>query len=77
MTLLFVVVCNVVHNLWLTFFLFECHVEQVFVAMLVDNFLYPISALRSHFTQSINWSGIIYYLKDGKIYKIYLFFFDR
>jgi len=42
----------------------------VFVAMLVDNFLYPISALRSHFSQSINWSGIIYYLKDGKIYKI-------
>ncbi|KMT03204.1 hypothetical protein BVRB_8g197530 [Beta vulgaris subsp. vulgaris] len=42
----------------------------VFVALLVDNFLYPISALRSHFSQSINWSGIIYYLKDGKIYKI-------
>ncbi|GAA0160171.1 hypothetical protein Leryth_001097 [Lithospermum erythrorhizon] len=42
----------------------------VFVAMLVDNFLYPISAIRSHFTQSINWSGIRYHLKDGKIAKI-------
>lgn len=38
--------------------------------MLVGNFLYPISAVRSHFTQSINWSGIIYHLKDGKINKI-------
>ncbi|TKY44566.1 Ceramide glucosyltransferase [Spatholobus suberectus] len=43
---------------------------KVFIAMLVDNFLYPISAIRSHFSQSINWSGIIYYLKDGKISKI-------
>ncbi|XP_019420258.1 PREDICTED: uncharacterized protein LOC109330508 [Lupinus angustifolius] len=42
----------------------------VFVAMLVDNFLYPISAVRSHFSQCINWSGIRYYLKDGKISKI-------
>ncbi|KAG5559272.1 hypothetical protein RHGRI_008983 [Rhododendron griersonianum] len=42
----------------------------VFVAMLVDNFLYPISAFRSHFSQSINWSGIRYHLKDGKISKI-------
>ncbi|MED6171333.1 hypothetical protein PIB30_039865 [Stylosanthes scabra] len=42
----------------------------VFVAILVDNFLYPISAVRSHFSQSINWSGIRYYLKDGKISKI-------
>ncbi|KAM6583283.1 hypothetical protein CsatB_010285 [Cannabis sativa] len=42
----------------------------VFVAMVVDNFLYPISAFRSHFTQSINWSGIRYHLKDGKISKI-------
>ncbi|OAY74246.1 hypothetical protein ACMD2_17506 [Ananas comosus] len=42
----------------------------VFLAMLVDNFLYPISAMRSHFSQSINWSGIRYYLKDGKINKI-------
>lgn len=42
----------------------------VFLAMLVDNFLYPISSLRSHFSQSINWSGIRYYLRDGKIYKI-------
>lgn len=43
---------------------------QVFIAMLVDNFLYPISAFRSHFSQSINWSGIRYYLKDGKINKV-------
>ncbi|KAG6740727.1 hypothetical protein NC652_039809 [Populus alba x Populus x berolinensis] len=42
----------------------------VFIAMLVDNFLYPISAFRSHFSQSINWSGVRYYLKDGKINKI-------
>ncbi|CAN1293352.1 hypothetical protein LINPERPRIM_LOCUS21990 [Linum perenne] len=42
----------------------------VFVAMVVDNFLYPISAMRSHFSQSINWSGIRYHLKDGKIHKI-------
>ncbi|XP_052183796.1 uncharacterized protein LOC127795877 isoform X3 [Diospyros lotus] len=42
----------------------------VFIALLVDNFLYPISAMRSHFSQSINWSGIRYHLKDGKISKI-------
>ncbi|KAJ7969537.1 Ceramide glucosyltransferase, nucleotide-diphospho-sugar transferase [Quillaja saponaria] len=42
----------------------------VFIAMVVDNFLYPVSAMRSHFSQSINWSGIRYYLKDGKISKI-------
>ncbi|KAL3829929.1 hypothetical protein ACJIZ3_018731 [Penstemon smallii] len=42
----------------------------VFIAMLVDNFLYPVSALRSHFSQSINWSGIRYHLKDGRISKI-------
>lgn len=39
--------------------------------MLVDNFLYTISAVRSHFSQSINWSGIRYHLKDGKISKVY------
>lgn len=42
----------------------------VFIAMLVDNFLYTISAIRSHYSQSINWSGIRYHLKDGKINKI-------
>ncbi|XP_047307746.1 uncharacterized protein LOC124911322 [Impatiens glandulifera] len=42
----------------------------VFIAMLVDNFLYPISAFRSYFSQSINWSGIRYHLKAGKISKI-------
>ncbi|XVF49105.1 hypothetical protein PTKIN_Ptkin03bG0241800 [Pterospermum kingtungense] len=44
--------------------------SMVFVALLVDNFLYPISAFRSHFSQSINWSGIRYHLKNGKISKI-------
>uniref|UniRef100_A0A5B7ABC0 ceramide glucosyltransferase n=1 Tax=Davidia involucrata TaxID=16924 RepID=A0A5B7ABC0_DAVIN len=39
----------------------------VFIAMLVDNFLYPISAMRSHFSQSIDWSGVRYHLKNGKI----------
>ncbi|KAL4180773.1 hypothetical protein AMTRI_Chr12g234100 [Amborella trichopoda] len=42
----------------------------VFIAMLVDNFLYPISAIRSLFTQHINWSGVRYHLRDGKIHKI-------
>ncbi|KAK4772478.1 hypothetical protein SAY86_014253 [Trapa natans] len=42
----------------------------VFIAMLVDNFLYTISAFRSYFSQSINWSGIRYHLKDGRISKI-------
>ncbi|XP_059432562.1 uncharacterized protein LOC132165887 isoform X2 [Corylus avellana] len=42
----------------------------VFIAMVVDNFLYPVSAMRSHFSQSINWSGIRYHLRNGKIYKI-------
>ncbi|XP_038700261.1 uncharacterized protein LOC119997376 isoform X2 [Tripterygium wilfordii] len=42
----------------------------VFIAMLVDNFLYPISAFRSHFSKSINWSGIRYHIKEGKICKI-------
>ncbi|KAK4778008.1 hypothetical protein SAY87_018195 [Trapa incisa] len=42
----------------------------VFIAMLVDNFLYTICAVRSHYSQSINWSGIRYHLKDGKISKI-------
>ena len=38
--------------------------------MLVDNFLYPVSAMRSHLSQSINWSGIRYHLKNGKISKV-------
>ncbi|KAJ4890949.1 Nucleotide-diphospho-sugar transferases superfamily protein [Raphanus sativus] len=42
----------------------------IFIAMLVDNFLYPISAFRSHFSQSINWSGIRYHLRNGKVFKI-------
>ncbi|KAK9142040.1 hypothetical protein Syun_011440 [Stephania yunnanensis] len=42
----------------------------IFLAMLVDNFLYPISAVRSHFSQCIDWSGVWYHLKNGKISKI-------
>ncbi|EPS74108.1 ceramide glucosyltransferase, partial [Genlisea aurea] len=42
----------------------------VFIAMVVDNFLFPVSALRSHYSQWINWSGIRYHLKKGKISKI-------
>ncbi|XP_026420407.1 uncharacterized protein LOC113316445 [Papaver somniferum] len=42
----------------------------IFLAMLVDNFLYPISAIKSHFGQSINWSGVRYHLRNGKISKI-------
>ncbi|RZC51411.1 hypothetical protein C5167_019836 [Papaver somniferum] len=42
----------------------------IFIALLVDNFLYPLSAFKSHFSQCINWSGVRYYLKDGKIDKI-------
>lgn len=42
----------------------------VFIALIVDNFLYPVSAIWSHFSQSINWSGIRYHLRNGKIYKI-------
>ncbi|KAF6141729.1 hypothetical protein GIB67_027907 [Kingdonia uniflora] len=44
--------------------------QLVFIALLVDNFLYPISAVRSHFSQSIDWSGVRYHLKDGKISKV-------
>eukprot|EP00249_Psilotum_nudum_P017701 c26449_g1_i1 orf=626-1981(-) len=42
----------------------------VFVALLVDNFLYPISAMYSHFNQHIDWAGVRYHLRDGKIFKI-------
>ncbi|OVA12490.1 Ceramide glucosyltransferase [Macleaya cordata] len=42
----------------------------IFIALLVDNFLYPLSAFKSHFSQSINWSGVRYHLKNGKIHKI-------
>ncbi|KAK1259922.1 hypothetical protein QJS04_geneDACA010276 [Acorus gramineus] len=42
----------------------------IFLAMLVDNFLYPVSSLRSYFSKSINWSGVRYHLKNGKIHKI-------
>lgn len=42
----------------------------VFCALIVDNFLYPLSAIYSHFTQSIDWAGVQYHLHNGKIYKI-------
>ncbi|KAF3329466.1 Ceramide [Carex littledalei] len=42
----------------------------VFLAVLIDNFMFPVSAFRSYITQSVNWSGIRYYLKDGKVSKI-------
>lgn len=42
----------------------------VFWALIVDNFLYPLSAIYSHFTQSINWAGVQYHLRNGKIHKI-------
>ena len=44
---------------------------QVFLALIVDNFLYPLSAVYSHFTQSIDWSGVQYHLKNGKIDKVW------
>ncbi|KAL5729007.1 hypothetical protein ACHQM5_002020 [Ranunculus cassubicifolius] len=44
--------------------------KLVFVSLLVDNFLYPISAIRSHFSQCIDWSGVQYHLSNGKIQKI-------
>lgn len=42
----------------------------VFWALLVDNFLYPLSAIYSHFTQSIDWAGVHYHLRHGKVHKI-------
>ncbi|XP_028781099.1 uncharacterized protein LOC114737345 [Neltuma alba] len=42
----------------------------VFIAMLVDNFLYPVSAIRSRLSQHINWSGTLYYLENGKVSRI-------
>ncbi|MCO5603635.1 hypothetical protein L7F22_057786 [Adiantum nelumboides] len=42
----------------------------VFWALIVDNFLYPVSAVYSHFTQSIDWAGVRYHLRNGKIHKI-------
>ncbi|XP_057839155.1 uncharacterized protein LOC131049143 isoform X2 [Cryptomeria japonica] len=42
----------------------------VLIAMVVDNFLYPLSAFYSHFTQYIDWSGVRYHLKNGKISQI-------
>ncbi|KAH7440081.1 hypothetical protein KP509_04G090400 [Ceratopteris richardii] len=42
----------------------------VFWALIVDNFLYPVSAVYSHVTQSIDWAGVKYHLRDGKIHRI-------
>jgi hypothetical protein len=57
-----------VHLLWATYIYLMT--LQVFVALIVDNFLYPFSAVYSHFTQSINWSGVEYHLKNGKVDKV-------
>lgn len=74
MNLWFMRCCSYKSSLWLYYL--RCSIdmltEQVFIAMLVDNFLYPISAFRSHFSQSINWSGIRYHLRNGKISKVYM-----
>ncbi|CAM6111174.1 unnamed protein product [Calypogeia fissa] len=42
----------------------------IFTATIVDNFLYPVSAFISTFTQHINWSGVDYYFQNGRICKI-------
>lgn len=43
---------------------------QVFAGMFVDNLLYPVSAIYSHIFQTIEWSGVHYKLRSGKIYKV-------
>ncbi|XP_024527369.1 uncharacterized protein LOC9633534 [Selaginella moellendorffii] len=43
---------------------------MVFVAMVVDNFLYPVSAVYSHWSQFIDWAGVRYHLRHGKVYQI-------
>jgi len=62
--------CNILSPEWPQMSLGSYNWGLIFLAMLVDNFLYPISAVRSHFSQSINWSGVRYHLKNGKISKI-------
>ncbi|CAH2049690.1 unnamed protein product [Thlaspi arvense] len=47
-----------------------CLVSALYLLQYWWIIFYPVSAMRSHFSQSINWSGIRYHLKDGKISKI-------
>ncbi|KAG0616937.1 hypothetical protein M758_5G153300 [Ceratodon purpureus] len=43
---------------------------KVFLATIVDNFLYPVSAVYSHVFQHIEWAGVQYWLENGKICQI-------
>ncbi|KAH9554883.1 hypothetical protein CY35_08G086700 [Sphagnum magellanicum] len=43
---------------------------MVFIATVVDNFLYPVSAVYSHVFQHIDWAGVQYWLQNGKICQI-------
>ncbi|KAJ7514182.1 hypothetical protein O6H91_23G031900 [Diphasiastrum complanatum] len=42
----------------------------IFIAMVVDNFLYPVSAVYSHTVQFIDWAGVRYHLRKGKVFQI-------
>jgi hypothetical protein len=50
--------------------IFVCAWMQVFIATVVDNFLYPVSAIYSHVFQHIDWAGVQYWLQNGKICQI-------
>jgi hypothetical protein len=50
--------------------MFVCAWMQVFIATVVDNFLYPVSAIYSHVFQHIDWAGVQYWLQNGKICQI-------
>ncbi|XP_024399720.1 uncharacterized protein [Physcomitrium patens] len=43
---------------------------KVFVAGIVGNFLYPVSAVYSHVFQHIDWAGVQYWLGNGNICQI-------
>ena len=47
-------------------------VFQVFIATIVDNFLYPVSAVYSHVFQHIEWAGVQYWLQNGKICQVFI-----
>ncbi len=50
--------------------MFVCLCMQVFIATVVDNFLYPVSAIYSHVFQHIDWAGVQYWLQNGKICQV-------
>ncbi len=50
--------------------MFVCTWMQVFIATVVDNFLYPVSAIYSHVFQHIDWAGVQYWLQNGKICQV-------